>query len=246
MSPDHSDRVRLVQYSQVASLLGSCSVFFCEYFSSNLANYQLFQAVCIVLALLSWLCMRYTGLTASSQYESVKAETQAPTDVREVTGSIWSQTKQILTQRNFLAFVTINFCQIFHNTFISNFLRIFYEYLLGTDYLTGLERSVYYGLISVIPQVSIVFNTLRPRQNSHRFENATFKRILLNENVRISIRISLKFVPKGPINNIPALVQIMAWRCPGDKPLSEPVMVSLLTHICVTRSQWVNSLAPWS
>ena len=53
--------------------------------------------------------------------------------------------------------------------------------------------------------------------------------------------ISLKFVPKGPINNIPALVQIMAWRRPGDKPISEPMMVSLLTHICVTRPQWVNS-----
>ena len=32
----------------------------------------------------------------------------------------------------------------------------------------------------------------------------------------------------------------MAWRRPGDKPLSEPVMVSLLTHICVTRPQWAN------
>ena len=38
----------------------------------------------------------------------------------------------------------------------------------------------------------------------------------------------------------PALVQIMAWRRSGDKPLSEPMMVSLLTHICVTRPQWVN------
>ena len=45
-----------------------------------------------------------------------------------------------------------------------------------------------------------------------------------------------------PINNISALVQIMAWRRPGDKPLSEPMMVSLLTHICVTRPQWVNTL----
>ena len=37
--------------------------------------------------------------------------------------------------------------------------------------------------------------------------------------------------------NIPALVQIMALRRPGDKPLSEPVIVSLLTHICVTWPQ---------
>ena len=56
----------------------------------------------------------------------------------------------------------------------------------------------------------------------------------------IPTKISLKFVPKSPINSIPALVQIMAWRRPGDKPLSELMMVSLLTHICVARPQWVN------
>ena len=49
---------------------------------------------------------------------------------------------------------------------------------------------------------------------------------------------SLKFVSKGPVNNIPALIQIMAWRRPGDKPLSEPMMVSLLTHISVTRTHY--------
>ena len=47
-------------------------------------------------------------------------------------------------------------------------------------------------------------------------------------------------VPKGPIDNIQALVQIMAWRRPGDKPLSEPMLIILLTHICVTQPQWVN------
>ena len=67
-------------------------------------------------------------------------------------------------------------------------------------------------------------NKLRPRQNGRHFADDTFKHIFLNENVRISIKISLKFVPKGPINNIPALVQIMAWRRSGDKPLSEPMM----------------------
>ena len=67
-----------------------------------------------------------------------------------------------------------------------------------------------------------------------------FKCILLNENEWILPRISLKFVPKVRINNYPALVQIMAWHRPSDKPLSEPMMVSLLTHICVTQPQWVN------
>ena len=84
-------------------------------------------------------------------------------------------------------------------------------------------------------------NTLGPRLNRRPFADDIFKCIFLNENEWILPRISLKFVPKVPINNIPALVQIMAWRRSSDKPLSEPMMVSLLTHICVTRPQWVNS-----
>ena len=61
-----------------------------------------------------------------------------------------------------------------------------------------------------------------------------FQMHFFNENVTISIKISLKFVPKCPMNNISALVQ-MAWHRPGNKSSSEPMMVSLLTHICVTR-----------
>ena len=47
-----------------------------------------------------------------------------------------------------------------------------------------------------------------------------FKSNFLTEDMWIALDISLKFIPKGPINNIPALVQIMAWHRPGDKPLS--------------------------
>ena len=93
-------------------------------------------------------------------------------------------------------------------------------------------------------RICIFVNTLRPRQNGRYFADDTFKRIFLNETFRFLIEISLKFVPKGPINNIPSLVKIMAWRRSGDKPLSEPMMVWLLRHICVTRPQWVNSLSP--
>ena len=86
-------------------------------------------------------------------------------------------------------------------------------------------------------------NTLRPRQHRRRFADDIFKCIFFNENCCILIKISLKYVRKGPIDNKPALVQIMAWRRLGDKPFSEPVMVSLPTHICVTRPQWVKQ---WS
>ena len=83
-------------------------------------------------------------------------------------------------------------------------------------------------------------NTFIPRQNGRHFPDDIFRWIFLNENVWIAVKISLKFVPKGPINNIPALVQIMAWRRSDDKPLSETMMVRLPTHICVTRPQWVK------
>ena len=62
----------------------------------------------------------------------------------------------------------------------------------------------------------------------------------LEWNVWISITFSLWFVPNVRINNILALVQIMACRLVGTKALAEPMMVSVLKHICVTWPQWVN------
>ena len=106
------------------------------------------------------------------------------------------------------------------------------------------SNLMYSSVMASVTMTNLVMytniNTLRPRQNGRRFADDTLKHIFFNENVRISIKISLKFFPQGPINNNPALVQIMAWRRSGDKPLSEPMMVNLLMHICVTRPQWVN------
>ena len=51
-----------------------------------------------------------------------------------------------------------------------------------------------------------------------------FIRIFLNEEMWISITISIKFVPKGSIYNNQASVQMMARRRTGDKPLSEPMV----------------------
>ena len=86
-------------------------------------------------------------------------------------------------------------------------------------------------------------NTLRLGQNGRLFSDNNFKHISLNENVRISIKISLKFVPKDPINNIPALFQMMGWHRPGDKPLSEPMMVRLLTRMHLYVSLGLDELA---
>ena len=103
-----------------------------------------------------------------------------------------------------------------------------------------LRHALMLPTFKIIPNTLFHLNTLRPRQNGRHFPDDIFNCIFLNENAWIWIKISLKFVPKGPINKIPALVQIMAWRRPGVKPLSEPMMVSLPTHICVTRPQCVK------
>ena len=80
--------------------------------------------------------------------------------------------------------------------------------------------------------------TLRPRNSRLHFPEDNFKCIVWNEYEWIPIKISLTLFPKGPMHNIPALVLIMARRRPGDKPLSEPMLARLLTHICVTQPQW--------
>ena len=136
-----------------------------------------------------------------------------------------------------------------------NIKMIFYQYrkshcgdkmVIRSSYLhngisyTGKVTSLYW-IRGAFQKRIWALNTLRPRQNGRHFPDYIFKCILLNENVWITIKNPLKFVPKGPINTIPALVQIMAWRRPGDKPLSEPMLISLPTHICVTRPQWVKS-----
>ena len=72
--------------------------------------------------------------------------------------------------------------------------------------------------------LTFIFNTLRPRWNGCDFAEDIFKCIFVNENVKIAITISLKFVHKGSISNIPALVQKMAWHRTGDMSLSEPMM----------------------
>ena len=71
-------------------------------------------------------------------------------------------------------------------------------------------------------------NTLKPRRKGRHFPDDIFKWIFVNENAWISIEISLKFVPRGPINNIPPLVQMMALHPLGDNPLSESMMANII------------------
>ena len=94
----------------------------------------------------------------------------------------------------------------------------------------------------VIKVQNFSFNTLMLRQNGLHFADEIFICIFLNENCCVMIKISLKFIPNGPIDNNPALVQIMGWHWTGDTSLSEMMMSYVLTHICVTRPLWVKKM----
>ena len=93
-----------------------------------------------------------------------------------------------------------------------------------------------------IAWVYMLINALRRRKNGRHFADDTFKRIFRSKNVKISIESSLKFVAKSPINTIPALVQIIDLRKPGDKPFAEPMLVRKPTNICVTQLHWIKRI----
>ena len=68
----------------------------------------------------------------------------------------------------------------------------------------------------------------------------TFSRSSFQWKLYISVQISMKIIRNGPIYNILALVQIMAYHRAIAKPWSEPMMACASTHICITRSQGLN------
>ena len=112
---------------------------------------------------------------------------------------------------------------------ITNKYRYFNAILMCS--VMGLRAKMQFAMSEI--------NTLMPRHNGRHFADNRFKCIFMNENAWILIKSSLTFVPEGPINNFPTLIQIMACRRSGDKPLSEPMMVP--TYIWVTRPQWVKA-----
>ena len=64
----------------------------------------------------------------------------------------------------------------------------------------------------------------RPKQNGRRFADDVFKRISLVEKDHILTVISLKFVPKVPVDDNTVSIQVMAWRLTSAKPLPEPML----------------------
>ena len=95
------------------------------------------------------------------------------------------------------------------------------------SYLSGLHPWHWCNLTSAAVPFNPSINSPPPPPWTRHFADDVIKCIFWNENALISIKNSLKFIPNGQISNILVLVQIMAWRRPGDKPLSE-LMLTLV------------------
>ena len=99
-------------------------------------------------------------------------------------------------------------------------LNSFMAYISILSPLLVWLRSCKWGLV----MLPCTINSSPPGQNGRHFASDIFKRIFLNEDFGISIWISLKFVPKGPIGSKSALIPVMAWRRTGDKSIHEPML----------------------
>ena len=91
-------------------------------------------------------------------------------------------------------------------------------------------------------KVISAFGAMRPEQNGRHLENDISKWIFLKNNLSILFRISLKFAPKGAIDEKLILGQVMAWCWKGGKPLLKQRKQSLLIDIYINRPQWVNCI----
>ena len=148
ISRKHEDRLRLTKYSQVAGMVSSCSVMLAEFLCDGLENMQAFQAYVLVLALISCSGMIYVAkniTTSEDNRTSSIPYTKMDTSDKNTGSSTFSQFRQIITRKNFILFVTINFLQIFHNFYLHNFLAIFAEELIPFKDMPRFVKKVMYG-----------------------------------------------------------------------------------------------------
>ncbi len=160
ISQKYEDRIRLTKYNQIASLLGSSSILFSQLFCDGLNNMHAFRVFVIVVALISLVAMVYTGLYVRTQYDDVampsdskpKLVDSATQDKESDSMSPWMQFKQVCFVKDVLLFLTVNFLQSFHSTYIASFLAIFGDELLPES--MTFVKKILYGAAFIIPQVN--------------------------------------------------------------------------------------------
>ncbi|XP_077988198.1 transmembrane protein 180-like [Glandiceps talaboti] len=177
MSKQHSVRLRLIRYSRVASMIGSTAVLFSEVISDSLQNMNTFRTYCVVIAILSWWFLRYTGKNVTTHYDIASNTDSKELDENKATNdsSIWKLSWQIIKQKNFLLFVMMNFCQVFHVTYRINFLAIFGDALIPQEDVLPVVRKFVYGSAFLLPQMlTLLGSNLVGKLGSYRVILASF------------------------------------------------------------------------
>ncbi|XP_051995934.1 transmembrane protein 180-like [Xyrauchen texanus] len=158
ISGQHQNRLRLIKYSQVASLVGSSSVLFSGLISKNMDDFAALQGFTVLVAVLACGCMLYTGFHSESRFDGKSSEQSSPSTQKPPLSmsSVLSMTWQILTNRDFQLFVIMNFFQVFMVAFCNNFTMIFAEHLIPSDVLPSLAKSFMYGAGFICPQLLVL------------------------------------------------------------------------------------------
>ena len=162
MSKDNEVRLKMIRYTQIGSLIGSSSVFVLQYFSKQLDNFAMFQYISVLIAIVSCLLMIYTGKHAHTQTElqnQLRHQKGEHVEQKYQKYSYISLTKQVLINRDFLAFVSCNFLQEFHRSFLSGFFAIFCDQLISQTAMLEFTRSSFYGGSRTVYQVSVLKGT---------------------------------------------------------------------------------------
>lgn len=164
-SPRHESRLQLTRLNQVASLVGSTSILFCGLISHNMEILPSFRAVSVVIAFLAAISL-CSGMFHMRRFEFKRnlEENFLSESEQELAGtSVILLMRQLLPQRNFYLFLVMNFFQVFHLTFFSNFMMIFVEILIPTEILSPSVRSVMFGAGFICPQVGVKILSVFPQ-----------------------------------------------------------------------------------
>lgn len=172
MTDIHEKRLRMLQYSNCAYLIGSISIFLCETFSSHLENFFHFQLCTLFLAFLACLGFTYTGKNAHTLYDLKENQKQTNSQSRSTDHGIFKLTWQILSNSNFFWFVIMNFMTEIHINYLVNFCSIVTDNVVSKTVMPELWWSGFYGMVVTLPKVSKFVFYSRPGSINYQLYNS--------------------------------------------------------------------------
>ncbi|XP_047142132.1 transmembrane protein 180 isoform X1 [Hydra vulgaris] len=156
ISRNQSDRQTLLFYSQIGSIIGSSSVLLTEVISNHMQNIHNFQITCVVIALISWCLMSYTGYNIKTSVNRSSDDEMDSKNRVENWKTAMKTWLEILKNKNFISFVIMNFFQVFHYAYCTNFFSIFRKHIIGADALPSIFQSLMAGGAFILPSVAVL------------------------------------------------------------------------------------------